>query len=383
MADRPAVVIFRSGLLARSETFILAQANHLQRYRPVFAGLVRYADGLDLGAAPSETLAGAWSRFAAKNLAWWPRRALDRLRAQRPALVHAHFGPDGVLALPLARALGVPLVVTFHGYDASVPVHCAGLPRRRWPRWMHRYALGRPRLIREAAAVVAVSHRVRELVLRQGFPPERITVRHIGIDLPPPPTAPADAHAGTPPVVFVGRLVAKKGVLTLLAAWRRLAARGGSLPRLRIVGDGPLRAAVAGATEGLDVELLGFRPHDEVRGLLAAAACAVVPSETGADGDEEGMPTVLLEAFACGCPVVATRHAGIPDVARDGVDSLLVPERDAEALATALGRMLDDVALRRRLGAAARARAEAFAIGPLTAGLEALYAGLPQPTTGG
>jgi glycosyltransferase involved in cell wall biosynthesis len=132
--------------------------------------------------------------------------------------------------------------------------------------------------------------------------------------------------------------------------------------RCRIVGAGEqelaLRRQIAEAGLTGHVELAGPRPQREIIALLQGAAVLAAPCVVGADGDRDGMPTVLLEAMAVGTPCVATPVTGIPEVVRDGETGLLVAERDAEGLAGALARLLRDGALRLALASAARRRME-------------------------
>jgi glycosyltransferase involved in cell wall biosynthesis len=264
----------------------------------------------------------------------------------RPRLIHAHFGRGGALALPIARALGVPLVVTFHGADATKETHYR---RRLVPRV---YARRLAALQREAALFVCVSEFVRDTLLARGFPAEKLAVIHQGVEIDTNP--PAAAPEGEPYILFVGRFVEKKGVAHLIEAMRLLSARG-SAARLVLVGDGPLAEPLRAQARGLErVTFAGWLPNLEVRRLMRGAAAVCVPSLTARDGDSEGLPTVIFEAMAEGAPVVATRHAGIPEAVEQGRTGLLVPAGDAPALAAALERVATNPELRQALGAAAR-----------------------------
>ncbi len=270
------------------------------------------------------------------------------LPALRPLLLHAHFGRGGALALPLARALRIPLVVTFHGADATKETHY------RWRLVPHIYQRRLAALQREAALFVCVSEFVRDRLLARGFPPEKLEVIYQGVeldDVPPPP--PADA--ADPYILFVGRFVEKKGIADLLAAQRLLEDRGSSA-RLMLVGDGPLAGGLREEARGLQrVSFRGWLPNAEVRRLMRGAAAVCVPSVAAGAGDSEGLPTVIFEAMAAAVPVVATRHAGIAEAVEHGHSGLLVPEGDPPELADALAALIGQSALRTRLGLAARA----------------------------
>jgi colanic acid/amylovoran biosynthesis glycosyltransferase len=274
------------------------------------------------------------------------------LRALRPRLLHAHFGRGGALALPIARALGIPLVVTFHGGDATKETHYR-------PRVVPRIYARRLAALQEYAALfVCVSEFVRDRLLARGFPPEKLEVIYQGVDEggdidAAPPGAPE--AAADPYILFVGRFVEKKGATHLIDAMRLLESRGSTV-RLMLIGDGRLGQALRDQARGLKrVVFLGWLPHAEVRRRMRGALALCVPSVTGRDGDAEGLPTVIFEAMAEGAPVVGSRHAGIAEAVEHGRTGLLVPEGDTPALADALERMVACPELRRRLGTAARA----------------------------
>lgn len=272
------------------------------------------------------------------------------LRALRPLLLHAHFGRGGALALPIARALEIPLVVTYHGGDASKERHY-----RRYllpPVYQRRLEA----LQREAALFVCVSDAVRERLLARGFPPEKLAVIHQGIELdtgvsPAPPARPE------PYILFVGRFTEKKGASDLIAAMRLLQLQG-SEARLVLIGDGPLSGRLRQEAQDLrHVTFAGWRSPAEVRLAMRSAAAVCVPSVTAPDGDAEGLPSVVLEAMAEAAAIVATRHAGIGEAIEHGENGLLVPEADPPALTAALAHVIGQPALRARLGAAARTTA--------------------------
>lgn len=269
------------------------------------------------------------------------------LRALRPALLHAHFGRGGALALPIARALNIPLVVTFHGGDATKERHY----RRRLlpPVYQRRLAA----LTREAALFVCVSGFVRDRLLARGFPAEKLTVIHQGVELAAAPATPA-AAAAPPDILFVGRFVEKKGAARLIEAARILRGRG-SAPPITMIGDGPLAARLREQASGLaGLTFPGWLSNDEVRRRMRSGAIVCIPSLTAAGGDAEGLPTVIFEAMAEGAALVASRHAGIAEAVEHGENGLLVPEGDPAALADALEQLIRQPELRRRLGRAAR-----------------------------
>ena len=234
-------------------------------------------------------------------------------RASRGAdLVHAHWLPSGVVAAVTGR----PFVVQLWGTDVELA--------RRAP-WLARSILRRAQLAICASQELAGAARV--------LGARAVWVIPSGVDVPESVAEPDDP----PHVLYAGRLSEEKGVLELIEA-----ARG--LP-LVVAGDGPLR--------GLVPDALGFLPHDELLHRYERAAVVVCPSR------REGFGVVCAEAMAHGRPVVASAVGGLRDLVVDGETGLLVPPRDPVALRAALERLLGDADLRRRLGEAGRARAQA------------------------
>lgn len=268
---------------------------------------------------------------------------------QPPDLVHAHFLTGGFDVARSLRPLPCPLVVTAHGFDATL----FGSPwrTRRPEQWLH--GLLRSRLLRQPIRFIAVSHFIRDQLIELGAPDERVVVHHTGVDteyFTPPP-----GHPSRRGILFVGRLVPKKGVLDLLRAVARLRAEGIAVP-VELIGDGPERAAIERlvARERLDVVLRGAQPRAVVLDAMQRAMVQCNPSRSSADGDREGFGMVLAEAQSTGLPVVATRCGGMVDAIDHGRTGLLVPEGDTTALAGALRACLTDLDLHRRLSAAGR-----------------------------
>jgi glycosyltransferase involved in cell wall biosynthesis len=300
-----------------------------------------------------------------------PRPWLEPLRARGVRLVHAHFAPDAAYALPLARALGVPLIVTLHGFDvtrADASLLASGRAPLIWS------VLVRRALQREAAAFVAVSQSIANRALERGFPADRLHVLPIGVDLAA--LTPGDEHdPGL--IVLAGRLVEKKGVGIALQALAILVQRGLDV-RLRIIGDGPLRRPLETQARTLGVShratFTGALPHAATLAEIRRAAVVIVPSLRARDGDEEGLPTVLVEALACGVPVVASDSGGAREAVSDGAEGFLVPPGDAAALAARIKQVLTTPDLRPRLSTQARRTAETrFDLARQTAALETLY----------
>ena len=283
-----------------------------------------------------------------------------KAKRSRPDLVHAHFASGGRTMLPLARALGVPLVVTLHGKDVTV----LGVQP-------HRYR----RLAEDASLFICVSKFIRDSAIGAGFPSEKLLVHYIGIDrtkfLPLPSPSPEQARG----VLFVGRLVEKKGCEYALRAMQ-LVQRTHPECELTVIGDGPLRSALEALATDLKVRcrFLGVQPAAIVREALRGARIFCGPSVTAADGDSEGLGMVFAEAQATGVPIVSTVHGGIPEIVANEVTGLLTPERDHEALADAIALLLGDEALWQRFHrAAVQHIGQRFDLAAQTAQLERIY----------
>lgn len=361
-----------------TETFLHTTVSGARRTRPLLLGHERAnAEAFPVDApvvelAPPGSLAARWNHWCATRLGRDPAAPLSGSRAYRAlrrhgaSLIHAHFGYTGVHALPLARRARLPLVTTFYGEDVS--------RLGRDPAWRARYA----GLFAGGARFLAEGPFMGQRLVELGCPAEKLHVQRIAIHCDRYPfrarSAAHGAARGTgdrkgkegEPVrlFFCASFREKKGLGFALEAVARARAEH---PRLvfRIAGDGPERGD---ALRGIDrlglrdcTELLGFLSHERMIEELHAADLFLQPSVTAADGDSEGgAPTTLLEAQACGLPVLATRHADIPYVVRDGSSGLLAPERDVERLAANLLTLLKTPERWAEMGAAGRSHMERF-----------------------
>jgi len=314
------------------------------RYVP-HAGLS--ADGLweairdagSSGRAATADAAGADARDLFQAL--WLARAV---RERGIGHLHAHFASAAAVVARLAgRVADVPYSLTAHAKDIfHEDVDPEALRR----------------VLSDARVAITVSDfNVEHL---RGVAPEAHVRRvYNGLDLGGLDFS--DQTDRSRRVLAVGRLVGKKGFDVLIDACAELARRARPVD-CDIVGTGAEHPRLAAqiAEHGLEarVRLLGARSQDEVHAAMREAAVLAVPCVVGADGNRDGLPTVLLEAMALGTPCVATPVTGIPEAVEHRRTGLLVGERRADQLADALAELLDDGALRERLAAAGRARLE-------------------------
>jgi colanic acid/amylovoran biosynthesis glycosyltransferase len=373
MNGKRTILIFRNELLPRSETFVRSQAEALQNFEAHFVGARLVRGGLQLPADKTLVVntGGVVGRIqdVAFQLLGKAPRVQRAARQLEPSLLHAHFGTDGVRALPLAQSLGVPLVVSFHGFDATTRDDFA----RRSFRGHRRYIARRGRLIGQGALFIAVSEFVKRKLIEQGYPEERIVVHYTGVD-----TAFFQSDASVmrrPVVLFVGRLVESKGCEYAI---RAVAAIQNDIPgvELVVIGDGPLRSSMEelARRELRACSFLGALPPDQVRHWMNVARVFCVPSITTASGASEGFGMVFAEAQSMGLPVVSFATGGIPEAVAHEQTGVLSPQHDCAGLADGVRRMLNCPSTWERFSQNAQKRSrERFDLRKQTAKLEALY----------
>lgn len=266
-----------------------------------------------------------------------------------PDIVLAEYGLAGAKISEACAQVGVPLVVHFHGYDAS--------QHSILDTYQEQYRV----FFEQASAIVAVSRAMQRSLIDLGAPAEKVFHNPCGVDLQNfTPTRPDE----NPPVfVGVGRLVEKKAPHLTIQAFARVHEKYPSA-RLRMIGDGPLDGVCRDliVAHGLEeaVTLLGEQPHDVVQQEMQDARAFVQHSVAARDGDSEGTPVAVLEAGASGLPVVSTRHAGIPDVIVEGETGFLVDERDVRGMAEHMVKLVEQHESAAELGSANRQRIEQY-----------------------
>jgi glycosyltransferase involved in cell wall biosynthesis len=322
---------------------------HFFHYAPIAAlNVFGYASGLR---ADTDLRAAAWAVAPLALAAGW-FKAWRVATKRRATMMHGHWViPSGVMAAAAARRL--PVVISVHGSDVYVAERhaVAGMMARR--------------AFRRAGAVTACSDDLHQRALALGADASRTTTVPYGVDtrrFAPDPAARtavrASLNVGASPLVFTGgRLVSKKGFEYLIDAVRILEPSHPGLV-LAIAGDGDLADPLRARAAGLPVRFLGNQSQDDIARYAAAADVIAVPSIRDDAGNVDGLPNFALEALASATPVVATVAGGLPQAITDGENGFLVPERDAAALAAAIGRVIASPEAAREMGARARARVE-------------------------
>lgn len=338
-----------------SETFLGAQ---LKKLEPdlVISGVPFATESIPGGQFyPPSSLGGIlsflWQRGIEKGVpADIQRRTAEALlKRRRISVLLANYGPEGLKFLPTCRALGIPAVTHFHGFDA----HAAFVLREHAGRY--------PSLGTNGNRVVAVSEAMKEQLVGCGVPADSIFVIRYGVE--PDRFPPREVMPETPVFIGVGRFTDKKAPYLTLLAFRSVVA---AFPKARLIlaGDGDLMEVTRNLARhyGLEdvVDFPGTLQPAEVsrqmRGATAFVQHSITPRNGPFAGDSEGTPVAILEAMMSGLPILASQHAGIPEIVRHGHTGLLFRERDVAGMASAMMALAGDRQLAVRLGANAAAQ---------------------------
>ena len=352
--ERERVLVLAPTARAASETFVRANLQGLPFAVTAYFGDERsFNSPWRLAYGTAILLSKLFTRLHWLRLAGWPAAVVVRalIRRHQPDVVMVEFGFEAVRVMEACAWSGVPLVVHFRGSDASAQGRL-GLLRGRYRR-----------LLAIAAGVIVKSRPMADTLLSLGARPDRLLISPSGAN---PDLFYGSSPAQAPPkLLAVGRFVAKKGPLQTIRAFSQLCLTLEYLdpePSLWMVGEGPLLKQARSLVRNLGlqnrVHFLGMCSQEQVAGLMRQVRAFVQHSMVAPDGDSEGNPVAVMEAQLSGLPVVATRHAGIPEVVLDGQSGLLVEEGDETAMAQAMAQVLQDPALAARLGDFGRRRVQ-------------------------
>ncbi len=352
----PGCLHLLNAYLPRTETFIWQNLRRARRYTPLV--LADAWENLEAFPLPGGELIRLkpsrpwWSRVNARLSGTYApvRYPEGALRTRDIAVCHAHNGFRACVTLGFATDFGKPWVVNFYGSDLSQ----AEFLRR---------ARAYPRVFRQSRALLVEGPAMRQRLLELGAPAKKIRIQRIAVDPAEYPFRERSWDGNREiRLLFVGRMVEKKGLAVGLQA---LADRRLDFPwNLTVVGDGLLRPQLEAQAERLNlskrVDFLGMRSLEETRSLMESCDLLLQPSHTGSDGDGEGgAPTIILEAQACGMPVLSTLHDDIPYVTVPERSAWLAPEGNADALAENLRRAAREASRWAGMGRAGRAKIEA------------------------
>jgi colanic acid/amylovoran biosynthesis glycosyltransferase len=322
-----------SSYLAQSETFIWQYLHKLiNAYPVVIAESLQNLNQFPLQRGKLYRIYG--SRFTRP---WimdnWYRRVLNRpfgyktkiLRKENIQIIHAHFGPVGCNYLPVSLSLNIPLITNFYGYDLSVT------------EVIDQHKESYKALFKNGSHFLVEGPFMQDKLISLGCPAEKISIQRIAIDL--------ERYSFRERtfdgkriirLLFVGRFVEKKGLEYALQALAKVSNKYSF--QLRIIGSGEIEENLRSLAVNLNltkkIDWLGMQPHKNVIEEIKSCDILINPSITAADGNSEGgAPTILLEAQACGVPIISTVHADIPYITCTNESALLSPERDVDHLA--------------------------------------------------
>ncbi|MEL6652659.1 MAG: glycosyltransferase [Bacteroidota bacterium] len=286
---------------------------------------------------PSRVRAKVLHELRQRNISWayhLPafRKRIDALIAERqPELIHCHFGPQAIRFWDNSRlARKLPILISFHGYDAS------RLLRQK------AYVAKMQQLSQlPNVSIICVSHHMRQRLSEAGINTKRSHILYYGTDCEffVPRSGKTQDQAYT--FLQISSFREKKGHQYTLAAYAKFLQQSPDKEtQLILAGDGPLREGMMKQAKELKIEKYvhfpGLVKPDQARSLLAAADCFVHHSVTATNGDTEGIPNAIMEAMAMEVPVIATIHAGIPELVEDGVNGYLIKEKDVKAYTKAM-----------------------------------------------
>ncbi len=340
---------------AYSETFIEAHKKYLNANVKYLYGYLSHFltdDWLplmteDTGALVKLNLPNLIRKFLTRKLFpnrlnFHERNLLKYLKENNIEVVFAEYGITGASVRRVCHQLNCPLIVYFLGLDAYVK------------DIIGHYHSSYQKLFREAYAIVTVSQNMKRQLIRLGCPPEKITINYCG---PNSSFFEVNNSYNTKTLIAVGRFVAKKSPQSTIRAFSK-AIKFHPDAKLWMAGDGNLLNECKDLVNSLgindNVNFPGKVTQDDCRKFYSQGIAFVQHSVIADNGDSEGTPVAVLEACASGLAVIATRHAGIPEVIAEGETGLLVDEHDVDGMAKCMIRILDDPGLARKLGEAGR-----------------------------
>jgi len=367
------IITFRANLLPSSETFIQNQTSSLAHYKNYYLGLRPVKNSLELPNGKvllinDGKINGLIKEFIFKRTRIIPFKLLRQLNSISPIICHAHFGPDAIYAMWFAKYLKIPLIVTFHGYDATTLLEPTSSNNAK----QKNYFKSKQALIEYASVFIAVSDFIKDKLIQQGYPVHKIIKHHIGINLDN--YTPSNTKRQKT-ILFVGRLVEKKGCEYLIKAFTHLSSKSPDT-KLIIIGDGPLRQSLEdqASKASINYEFIGNQPNSRVKEWMCKSRILCVPSIQAKNGDSEGFGMVFIEAQAVGTPVVSFKSGGIVESVSHKKTGLLAEEKDWKTLSKYLEKLLNDDSLWQKYSLAGIKRTQnKFDLKKQTHKLETIY----------
>lgn len=378
---KPRVLFYHGYFFRRTETFIYRQAINPYIHPALLAARYYKTTGMQTGAfikfkfnrsltdwfiSKISKRAEIKHYYGDKSIAKMKRM----LQGESLDVIHAQFGGNAVRILPLAKQLSIPLIVSFHGFDAS-----RKLANRS-------YRNGLKEVFDYASAIVVCNPGMGDALPLSDEHRKKFHWVPYGIDIEQFSNDPSSVQLNSFNILHVGRLVEKKGVPDLIRAFANATKEAGQMT-LHIVGNGreekECRALVKEYNLISKVIFHGWKSSKEVKELMQQCDVFVLNSRIDSRGETEGLPVGLLEAMAMGMPVISTQHAGIPLAVESEVSGILVNERDTDALSQQIVRLYHNKELREAMGKAARVKVEnQFTMKGMHENLHKIYRGVVQ-----
>lgn len=356
---KPKVLVYRSEVLPYSETFIKEQISALQDWDAALFGDLLTKKGLPLNELNVVLVSkggGRWSRlirFINFLFKYRFSKVWEKIKKINPDIVHVHFGTDLFRFWPVLNKLNIPIVTTLHGFDINTDAEWfeqghGGMCMRKYPSELLKISKD-PKV-----SFIAVSKAIKKRAVERGFPEDKVTVSNIGVDTNK--FRPGLSRVGgRKNILFVGRLVEKKGCVYLLEAFSRIY-REYNAYKLVVVGDGPLEFGLKRIADEMNipVDFLGRLSSEDILDQLHCARVLCLPSIRAKNGDAEGLPIVILEAQACGVPVITSAEGGAEEGIISGRTGFSYVEKDVDALTAVLKALIDSDDLADSFGEKAR-----------------------------
>ena len=371
------VAIFMNQHLPLSEVFIYHQAQSLRRFTPTFVACRQVRPSVE-HSIPTHIL------NTQNSLPEKISETLFKLSGHSPFLkqhiqghdiIHAHFGPTGWLAAPLAKQTKTLLVVTLHGFDVlknkdQITLQDDGIMQVLYKQFLSR-------LTNQASQFICVSEYLKKRAIEFGFPEEKCVVNYMGIPLTPftEPKILRTDKSSPFRILSVGRLVPMKGHQMLIEAVAAVQQAGYNV-QLDIVGAGPLREALEKqASNSLkNFKFWGGQPHTQILSLMRQSDIFAHLSHQTSNGYNEAFGLAVIEAQWAGLPVVAFRSGGVPEGIAENQTGILCPENDVQAVRNAICDLIDNDQKRNEMSSAAPYFIQnAFDSANLTDRLEGIY----------
>lgn len=346
--------------LALSETFIWQYLHSFKRVTPVV--ITQRLENLDQFPLTNGHIKLSYGPRG--SIPWfidnWYRRILKRpfgyteriICKEGVRMIHAHFGPTGCNYLPVSLSLNIPLITNFYGYDLSVK----DIINQHQEAYVELFKKGKHFLVEGPC--------MREKLISLGCPAEKISIQRIAIDLERYSFRERSWDGKRPiRLLFVGRFVEKKGLEYALRALANI--RKDYSFEFKIIGGGELEEKLHSTASNLGLSeetvFLGVQSHLRVIEELQSCDVLIQPSITASNGDSEGgAPTIILEAQACGVPVISTTHADIPYITCPNETALLSPERDVDSLTHNICQLFDNPEMWSQMGKKGREHVEKY-----------------------